>query len=60
MQESYHTQFDSEIRDSFIDHLESTRGLVSSLFTDFRNKIEEFFRARKACGDKAFTSVLIT
>jgi len=56
MQASYHMQSGNEIPDIFVDHLESTKGIVSSLFTNFKYRTENFFKARKACRDKNFMS----
>lgn len=56
MQESYHGQVGDEIPDTFIDHLESTRVSVSSLFCDSKCRTEDFLKGRKACRARIFTS----
>lgn len=42
----------------FSDHLDSSKVLTSSLFTEFKVRVEDFFKARKACCEKVFSSCL--
>jgi len=48
LQASFEATFGDEMPDGFIDHLESTRVIASSLFTKVKRRTENFFRVRRA------------
>jgi len=55
MQASYE-KYGKEIPYDFCDHIEATRVIGSFLFVEVKNWTEDFFRTRKACSNKVFTS----
>jgi len=56
LEASYKDKFLTEIPADFVNHIEASRVLSSSLLTEVRLRTEEFFKTRKACHDKVFTA----
>jgi len=56
MEETFGNKFGEEIPTEFTSLAEILKVLFASLFTEIKTCTEDFFRARKACRVKSFTS----